>query len=402
MALIDLTEARQLMIDHVVVTPPHDVPVIDAHGWTLAAPLTARITQPPFDASAMDGYAVHLSAPLAAGEQRLVVGEASAGAPFSGNVGPGESVRIFTGSVMPPGTDHVIMQEHVSRHGDRILLETVQKAPANVRKAGVDFSAGDVLAPAGTRLTPVHLSLAAAGNIPTLSVHGRPRLTILCIGDELRNPGTDLRSGQVIESISPGLSALCREWGGEVSEIVCVPDDEPAIVHALQRATGACDIVVIVGGASVGDYDFADAAFEATGARPVFSKVSIKPGKPVWFGRTGKAAVLGLPGNPASALTCAFLFLRDLIAATMGVSVKVPIQYNQAILDSPLKENGPREQFIRAACRLDASAQQVVTPCIDQDSSLLSVFAKSNCLIRRPPKIDGASVGDFVDVLTFS
>ena len=341
----------------------------------------------------MYGYAVQFVAGLGGAPLQLI-GEAAAGAPFQGAVAPGQCVRVFTGSVIPEGADHVVIQEDVRREGDRVWIETPQEKPRNIRPAGVDFREGDVLLTADTRVSPAHLSICAAANHASLALRRRPKVGLLTNGDELRPPGSPLLPGQIIASNEYALMALIREWGGEPINLGTAADD-PEDIRGRIEAAGNLDLYVPVGGASVGDHDHMKAVFAELGFEPVFSKIAIKPGKPTWHSRRGSQSVLGLPGNPASALVCAHLFLRPLMSALLGHDANEP--WIRGRLTTGLPANGPREAFLRGTLGQLETRAPGVTPARNQDSSLLSPFVMADFLIHRPAGAPALNAGEEVD-----
>lgn len=375
------------------MTETVQVAIQNGVGRTLAKPVIAQHTQPPDRMSAMDGYAVRFS-DCALGQSLIVIGEAAAGHPFSGEVGPGQAVRVFTGSVIPNGADHVVIQEDVDRDGQKITIVDAQGAARNIRAAGIDFSAGDVLIPEGFRLEARQLSICAAANLAEIEVRRAPKIALLANGDELRPPGSTLAPGQIIASNEYSLTALVEAWGGEVLNLGIAPDD-PAEIRARIEAADTADVFVPVGGASVGDHDHMKTVFAELGFRPIFSKVAVRPGKPTWMSQTGDRLVLGLPGNPASALVCAHLFLRPLIARLLGSDDLQPTV--RASLLAPVSANGGRESFLRGRLSYSDKGERVVLPADNQDSSLLSPFVTSNALFHRPINAPALEVGDHVD-----
>ena len=386
--LVSVEDALGLLKAHALDLPVQKVTVADCAGRRLAETAIARLTQPPAAVSAMDGYAVRLADVRAPGARLTVIGAAPAGAPFAGEVGPGQAVRIFTGGHLPAGADHIVIQEDTAPDGEKIHCLNGYDASEFVRAAGLDFAEGERLIEAGAVLTPAALALAAAANLGDLSVFRRPRVGILANGDELRPPGSDLLPGQVVNANAGGLGALVSFWGGEPVDLGIAPDSPDAILEHIQ--TTNIDLFLPVGGASVGDHDHMRAAFLKAGFKPVFEKIAVKPGKPTWFSQRGNQRVLGLPGNPASAFVCAQLFLRPLLTGTFTLPV-LP-----AILAAPLPANGNREQFLRAHISLSPHGQLMAETARNQDSSLLKPLLWSNGLIRRaahaPAEPAGASL----------
>ncbi|WP_425409053.1 gephyrin-like molybdotransferase Glp [Hyphococcus sp.] len=372
------------------------MPLAKLTGRIAAEDVIAQLTQPPFAASAMDGYAVRF-ADVKTGVSLKVIGEAPAGAPFKGEIRTGEAVRIFTGGVIPDGADHVIIQEKVTRDGERITVTETADAPRHIRPAGIDFKKGDRLAQAGERLHEIHGAIFAAGNISEARVIGRPTVALFSNGDELIEPGGDLRPGEIVNSNHYALSAMVERWGGAPEYLGRAADNEDAIREFFARARNA-DIIVPIGGASVGDYDFVKTAFAKEGGDIVFEKVAVRPGKPTWHGRLGSARIIGLPGNPASAIVTAALFVQPLARRLAGHAATEGSVFEKAALSRPLKANSAREAYLRAEVSPLVYGYNAV-PADDQDSSLLFPFARSNALIRRLANAPAAKEGDEVEIL---
>ncbi len=356
-----------------------------AHGRVLADAVTARRDQPPFDASAMDGYAV--STLSAAGNTLTTIGESQAGRAFEGEVAAGQAVCIYTGAPVPAGATCVVLKEDTVRTGDTVTVQTSSSGKPHIRLQGGDFRNGDVLLQPGTRLDAWRLSLAAVAGAAKVCVARKPRVAIVCTGDELVEVGNTPRRDQIFESNSFALKALVRDWGGKTM-IVRIGDDRKGLTQALQGVDA--DLIVTVGGASVGDYDLVKPVLSAMGIRWAFGKVTIKPGRPTAFGQLPDGRyVLCLPGNPAAALICAGLFLRPFVATMLGQSLPEPLL--TLPLANPLPANGPRETFLRARIVCDEHGAASLVPFIDQDSSAIAAFAHTHALIRRPahaPAID--------------
>ena len=311
------------------------------------------------------------------------------GSEFDATVGKGEAVRVFTGSPVPHGADHIIIQENVVRNGASVKVLTSSHARQHIRRAGLDFAKGDVIIPYLTRFGPAETALAAAGNHSDVLVSKKPQISILAAGDELVRPGAASSNGDVVNSNTSSLAALIKSWGGTALDVGLTKDDPRAIKAMFERAKTA-DILLPVGGASVGDHDHMRRVFKKMGGQVIFEKIAVKPGKPTWFGILDGKPVLGLPGNPASALVCAHLFLRGLIGRPPAVAVKMRLKRG-------LPENGPRETYLRA-CATSRDGQLFVQPFPRQDSSLLTPFRKANVLLRRLPNADYANEGDLVDI----
>lgn len=366
-----------------------------ADGRVLAEPVVARRASPQTAVSAMDGYAVR-DADLAAGPVRLrLVGESFAGGGFCGEVAPGTCVRIFTGAPAPRGAERVVIQEEARRDGDCVVLAPAPGGGRHLRAAASDFAVGDVLVPAGAVLDPQKLIAVAAADHEAVQAVRRPRVVILSTGDELREPGARHAPASTIpDSVSFGVAALARRFGGEVLARRRLGDDLGCLRRAGAAALEACDVVVTTGGASVGERDFAKAMFEPLGLDLVFSKIAIKPGKPVWLGKVDDRLVVGLPGNPTAALLTARLVLAPLLAGLSGKDPQAALDWRMAPLAQPLEPCGERETFYRAC-----ATGQGVAPISDQDSSAQKALASADCLIRRRPGDAAAGIGELVPVL---
>jgi len=392
MALIPVPEALSRLLDGAVALPAETVPIGDAAWRVLAAEIAALRTQPPFDASAMDGYAVR-AADAAMGSARLrVIGEAPAGRQFLGPVGPGEAVRIFTGAPVPSGADAVLIQENTRTAGpDSIEVTEPVAAGRNIRREGLDFREGEPLLAAGRILDPAALSLAAAANHPALPVVRRPLVAILATGDELLPPGSVTGPDQIIASNAYGVAALIMKTGGEVLDLGIVGDDRAAIAAATKRARAAgADILVTLGGASVGDHDLVRDVLTAEGLSLAFWKIAMRPGKPLMFGGLGEMRVLGLPGNPVASLVCSHLFLAPLVARLGGRDHALDLR--DAVLGSDMAGNDRREDYVRARVE-QRDGRLVATPFQVQDSSMLRTLAEANALIVRAPFAPAAPAG---------
>jgi len=351
------------------------VPLAQASGRALAAPVQARRDQPPFVGSAMDGYAV--KGPVAVGQTFQVIGEAGAGNPFTGKVSTGEALRIFTGAPMPEGADHVVIQEDIVRDGDVITLQPSLGKGANVRPAGGDFRAGDTIS-APRRLRPVDLGLLAAMNIAQVPVHKRPRVALIATGDELVMPGEDPRPDQIVASSVFALKAMVEAEGAEALILPIARDSVEQLTTVLKMARG-CDVIVTLGGASVGDHDLVAPVTEALGAERAFYKIAMRPGKPLMAGQLFGALMMGLPGNPVSALVCAHLFLLPALRALQGLG-KWPTPTRSAVLAEPVAANGPRTHYMRAVLEPEGRIRARKR----QDSALVGVLAGSDALLIRP------------------
>ncbi|MDF0487263.1 molybdopterin molybdotransferase MoeA [Sphingomonas sp. H39-1-10] len=388
--LVSVDSALTRLLALATPVAPETVPIRAAAGRWAASDVAALRTQPYADLSAMDGYALRfadLPGPF------TVIGESAAGTPFAGSVGAREAVRIFTGATMPAGADSVLVQEEAARDG--AILSVTGAGPAyagrNVRRAGLDFHAGDVLVPAGARITPARIAVAATGGHGALPVRRRVRVATVATGDELVAPGAPLPPGALPESNGAMLAAMLADLPVEVIDLGILPDRLDTITAAF--AAVEADILVTTGGASVGDHDLVRPALEAAGGNLDFWRIALRPGKPMLAGRLNGAVVLGLPGNPVSAFVTATLFLRPLIAHMSGAADPQPRRAT-AILGEDLPANDHRADYLRAETR----GGRVYVAAI-QDSSMLRTLARADCLVIRAPNAPPASAGDSVEIL---
>jgi molybdopterin molybdotransferase len=393
MALMPVADALARVLADAAPLPVQDVSLNDALGCVLARDLKARRTQPPAAVSAMDGYAVRATDVATAPVTLNLIGEVAAGHPFGGQVGAGQAARIFTGGVMPPGTDTVVIQELTKREGNSVVINAATKPGRNVRAAAIDFAEGDTLLKQGTRLTGRDLMLAAALNYPTLPVIRRPVIAVLGTGDELVPPGTTPGDGEIVYSNGFALMALARSEGAEVIDLGIARDKVEDIAAAIRRAKDSrADILLTSGGASVGEHDLVQKALTAEGMALSFWRVALRPGRPMMHGRLGAMQVLGVPGNPVSSYVCAFLFLVPLIRRLAGRADLTPTEI-PAVLGKELPANDERADYLRATLTEGPDGRPVATPLPHQDSSLMSPLARADCLLIRPANAPAAAAG---------
>jgi molybdopterin molybdotransferase len=393
-SLVPVEEAVARLLSDVEPLPPEHVALPECLGRALAGDIAARLTQPPFPASAMDGYAVR-AAEAAAGARLKVVGVSRAGERFPGALRPGEAVRIFTGAPVPDGADAILIQENAEREGGAINVSEGVAPGRHVRPAGLDFRAGEVLLTDNRRLDARALALAAAMGHATLPVRRKPRVAVLANGDELVPPGTTPGPDQIVSSNGVGLAAFVRELGGEPIDLGIAPDSREAIGAFVGRA-GDADILVVAGGASVGEHDLVQAALADKGMALDFWKIAMRPGKPLMVGRVGAMRVLGLPGNPVSALVCSHVFLKPLVRAMLGLPTAQELA--QAKLGAAMGENDNRQDYVRARVKT-VGGERVATPFGVQDSSMLATLTAAECLIVRPVRAPAAAAGESVPIL---
>ena len=395
--MISFDEALDLLRRAAAPLQTESVDLEHAAGRVLASAVVAQIQSPRSDVSAMDGYAVR-DADLGSLPARLkVVGESFAGGGWDGELRPGECARTFTGAPITRGADRVVIQEQVRREDKIAIIDAHPGNERHVRRRGGDFVEGDELVPAGRLLDPRAIVAAAAADVAAVQVFRKPRVSLLSTGDELAEPGTAARSKDAIpESVSFGIAALANAWGAEIVGRTRLRDDLPTMEKAAASAVADADLVVVTGGASVGEKDFAKAMFDPLGLELIFSKVAIRPGKPAWFGRTGDALVIGLPGNPTSALVTGRLFVAPLLAGLSGRNVDDALCWRRASLASELPECGARETFHRG--RWIGSGVKVLS---NQDSSAQKVLAQADLLIRQRAHSPAVRKGETLDVLDF-
>jgi molybdopterin molybdotransferase len=400
MALTPVKVALKALLDSVpAATRPETVPLAQAAGRVLAGPLTALRTQPPFANSAMDGYAARADDLVPANELR-VIGESAAGRAFSGSVGPGEAVRIFTGAPMPAGADTVLIQENADGVGSATIW--VREATAKgrfVRPAGLDFAQGEVLLPAGRLLDSAALGLAAAGGHPALSVRRKPLVAILATGDELVLPGETVGPDQIVASNSFSLAAIVEQAGGTVLDLGIARDNHPDLASKIEQAKSAdADVLITLGGASVGAHDLVQAALKAQGMELGFWKIAMRPGKPMMTGRLGRMVALGLPGNPVASIVCGHLFVVPVIEALLGMADPDRDRSEPATLGIDMPANDEREDYVRSELVKTADGWRV-TPFAKQDSSMLGLLARAQALVIRPAFAEPANQGDACRIL---
>ncbi len=392
MALMPVAEALQRVLADAKPLPGETVFLNETLGRVLTKDVTALRTQPPAAVSAMDGYAVRASDVATAPVTLKVIGEVAAGHPFAKQVAGGQAVRIFTGGVMPTGSDTVVIQELATSAGDSVTIEKPTSKGRNVRAQGIDFARDQVLLHKGHRLTDRDLMLAAAMNHPSLSVHRRPKVAVLGTGDELVAPGSEPGPGEIVYSNGFALTALAHNEGAEVHDLGIARDSIADIVSAVRRARNwNADILLTSGGASVGEHDLVQRALAAEGLDLSFWRVALRPGRPMMHGRLGGMQVLGVPGNPVSSFVCAFLFLVPLIRRLAGRQdiERIP---QAARLGRDLPANDERTDYLRATL-VAGTDGPVATPLPDQDSSLMAPLAKADCLVIREPHAAAAAKG---------
>lgn len=400
-AMISVAEALQRVLDGVDRMPVETVNLAAAHGRVLARDVVARMTQPPTDVSAMDGYAVRAADVGSVPATLTQVGASAAGKAFDGAIGPGQTARIFTGAAVPAGADAIVIQEDTEAAGDQITMNEAVPLGHYVRPAGLDFTQGDVGIPAHRVLSARDIGLSAAMNVPWLTVTRAPRIALLATGDEIVRPGEPVGPNQIISSNTLALMGLIKASGGEAIDLGIARDDEDSL-RALAAGARGADMLVTLGGASVGDHDLVRKVLGQDGLELDFWRIAMRPGKPLIFGKIGQAPMkgtpmMGMPGNPVSSLVCGLVFLRPAIRAMLGLDPHSATQ--TARLGQDLTANDQRQDYLRATAEMDEQGELVVTPFGKQDSSMLSRLARAHCLILRAPHAESAKTGDRVEIL---
>lgn len=396
MALLPVADALARVLADVATTPAEDVPLLRANGRILAAPVAARLTQPPFDCSAMDGYAVRYVDVARVPARLELIGESAAGHSFAGTVGAGQCVRISTGAPVPTGADCVIIQEDTDRDGASVVVKEAGSAGQHIRRRGFDFAAGRPMIEPGRVLEARAIALAAAAGYGSLPVRGKPVVAILATGDELVEPGETPAANQIVSSNSYGIAAMVEAAGGSARLLGIARDTRADLAAKIAEADGA-DILVTLGGASVGDHDLVGPVLTESGASLDFWRIAMRPGKPLMFGRRGDQRVLGLPGNPVSCLVTARVFLVPLLRTMLGLDAGTDLE--SAVLSTALEENGPRQHYMRASLMPRGAALPTVAPLPSQDSAALSLLAAARCLIVRPAGAPALGAGAEVQIL---
>ncbi|WP_169569174.1 gephyrin-like molybdotransferase Glp [Sneathiella limimaris] len=398
--MISVDEARSNILKTIKPVATETVSIADAVGRVLAEQVRARRTQPPQDLSAMDGYAVKAEDVQAVPVELTVIGEAAAGGHYAGTVSKGEAVRIFTGAPLPAGTDTIIIQEDTERTENKVLIKEAAPYGCYVRKAGIDFSEGQLGPIPGTKLSPRDIGLLAAMNIPWVTVRRKPRIALLSTGDELVRPGEPIGANQIISTNSLVVAAMVRQAGGEPIDLGIAKDNEDSLRQMASGANSA-DMLVTLGGASVGDHDLVQTVLGKEGLKVDFWRIAMRPGKPLMFGDLQGTPMLGMPGNPVSSMICSYIFLYPALYALMGMKLSKP-PVVPAILAHDLKENDRREDYMRARIVGEQDGLPVVELFNNQDSSLLSSLSTANCLIRREPFAEPAAKGSVVGLIHLS
>jgi molybdopterin molybdotransferase len=393
--VLTVAEAREKVVAAMRLIAAEDVAVVQAFGRVLAEDLAARRTQPPQAVSAMDGYAVRAADIGDLPATLTLVGQAPAGGFYDGALGPGEAVRIFTGGPVPDGADTVVIQEDTESDGKTVTIKDIEPS-RHIRAAGLDFNTGDTLLTAGRVLSARDAGLIAAMDRPWVKVRRKPRVAILSTGDEIVMPGDPVGPHQIVSANSIGLSAAVSAFGGEPVLLGIAPDDRAALADMAAGAKGM-DLLVTTGGASVGDHDLIQEVLGDIGLDLGFWRIAMRPGKPLIFGDFAGTPMLGLPGNPVSTMVCALIFLKAAIHAQLGLPTPWP-ETEPCILGGALKQNGSREDYMRATLETKNGCETVV-PFPVQDSSMMVPLTRSDCFVVRAPGDPAHEPGESVAIL---
>ena len=396
--MISIEDARARILAAFAPVGAETVALAEACGRISAAAVIARRTQPPADVSAMDGYAVRAE-DARDGATLRVIGSAPAGHPFAGRIGAGETVRIFTGSILPEGADAVLLQEDAEAEGETVRVRESARPGRHIRRMGEDFARDEPIIAAGRRLSPRDIGLAAAANHPWLQVHRRPRVAVLATGDEIALPGEPIPQGGIVSSNAHALAAMLTSLGAVASVLPIAADDPDAIAQAADAARGF-DLLLTTGGASVGAHDLVQAGLARRGFAVDFWKIAMRPGKPLMFGRLGEMPVLGLPGNPVAAFVCGLLFVRPAVLRLAGLA-GAPLPMVTAETATSLAANDRRFDFLRARLRDEPGGRCVVEAFAVQDSAMQAVLARADALILRPPFAPALAAGAAVEIIRF-
>lgn len=395
--MLSVAEAKQRILADLPIMPVVQVGLNEALGRVLGDDVVARTTQPPLAVSAMDGYAVRAQDIQNVLVTLDIIEEIPAGLTATKSVSSGQASRIFTGAPMPSGADTVVIQENTTREGNRVTIIESAREGHYVRPAGLDFAAGQTLIKAGRQLTARDVGLAAAMNVPWLRVHRRPRVALLTTGDEIVMPGEALGPAQIVSANNFALAALIEATGAEPLTLGIARDNE-ASLRTLAAAAEGTDFLVTTGGASVGDHDLVQSALVKQGLALDFWRIAMRPGKPLMFGRFGSVPLIGLPGNPVSAMVCGILFLQPALRAMLGLTQEAE-RTHTAILGHDLDQNDRRQDYLRATLTTDEASESIATPASKQDSSMFATFASADCLIIRPPNAPPAKAGSRVEIV---
>jgi len=400
MSLISVEEALAKVLSSARIMPSESVAIGSARHRTLAEDLKSTRTQPPFNASAMDGYAVKGDDVQSVGARLNLIGESAAGHAFHGVVQSGKAVRIFTGAPVPDGADTILLQEHATRDGDDVIVSEPETKGRHIRKRGLDFAEGQILLCKGTRLDARSLALAAAMGHGHVSVYKRPRVAILATGDELVEPGHAAGPDQIVASNHLTAAALVEAAGGEPIQLGIAGDSFASLERGIIAAESeSADVLITLGGASVGDHDLVQSVLARRGMELSFWRIAMRPGKPLIHGRLGEMIIMGLPGNPVSSFVCSKIFLEPLLRGMQGDANAAQDPSEPAILGCAVRQNDKRQDYLRASLTKHADGLPVATPYDLQDSSMIRVMAEAGALVIRAPNAPPQEAGEICRIV---
>lgn len=400
MSLLSVDQALEQVLRSARLMAIENIAISKALHRTLAVDLISTRTQPPFNASAMDGYAVKGDDVQRVGARLNLIGESAAGHAFHGTLNAGEAVRIFTGAPVPVGSDTILLQEHATRDGDHVFVAEPEKKGRHVRERGLDFTEGQVLLKKGTRLNAHSLALAAAMGHGHVHVFKRPRVAILATGDELVEPGHAAGASQIVASNHLTAAALVEAAGGEAIQLGIAGDSFTSLERGMIAAESeGADVLVTLGGASVGDHDLVQSVLTRRGMELAFWRIAMRPGKPLIHGRLGDMAIMGLPGNPVSSFVCSKIFLEPLLRAMQGDPDAAKDPSEPAILGCAVRQNDKRQDYLRAALTTNPDGLQIASPYEVQDSSMIRVMAEAGALVIRRPDAPPQEAGEICRII---
>ncbi len=392
-----VADALARILDSLTVLAPETIAISEADGRVLATDVVSRVTQPPKAMSAMDGYAVRATDVVNVPTTLTQIGEAPAGGEFDGEIGAGECVRIFTGGPVPRGADAIVMQEDTDVASATITIKESSASGRYIRPAGLDFEIGQTLLSRGTLLGAREVGLAAAANVPWLDVTRKPRVAMLATGDEIVRPGDPIGANQIVSSNGIALAALIRDAGGEPIDLGIAADTRESLLAMVEGARGT-DLLVTMGGASVGDHDLIQTVLGERGLEIDFWRIAMRPGKPLMFGKIGETPMIGLPGNPVSSLVCGLVFLKPALGKLLGRAD--PGEAIRTVrLGRDLPANDRRQDYLRAKLDLGPDGENVAMAFEAQDSSMLRLLTEADCLVIRPPHAEAAKKGDLAHMI---
>ena len=398
--LMPVVDALKRVLSGVQTLSTEDVPLSVAAGRVLAEDVKARVSHPPADVSSMDGYAVRAADVVSVPASLSLIGESSAGDGFDGLVVAGQCARIFTGAPVPGGADAIVIQEDTDRDGDTVIMKERSKAGRYIRPAGLDFKKDQVLLETGTLLSARHVGLAAGMNVPTLKVQRKPKVALLGNGNELVEPGNSVGPHQIINSNTVAMMAFVAVCGGEPIDLGIARDTVESLKEKMTAAQDT-DLLVTMGGASVGDYDLVQQVLGDKGFDLDFYRIAMRPGKPLIFGHMNGLPVLGLPGNPVSVSVTALVFMKPALEKMLGIA-QDSNPTETALLGSDLSENDRRQDYLRSKLSFDHNGERIATPFSKQDSSMMATLAHADCLIVRAPHATALEKGSRVEIISLA